>query len=88
MEVPAVPKEGSAEGGVAGSPAPAEEVKKMDAWEKVPEVSEEVSDYEENEESRKVAQARAPTRRMMEEHELQNHSVYQPWCEVCVAGRG
>ena len=43
---------------------------------------------EESEEFRKSRAAAEPTPEQRENHFLENHAVYRPWCEVCVKSRG
>ena len=43
---------------------------------------------EESEEFRKSRAAAEPTNEQKENHLLENHAVYRPWCEVCVNSRG
>jgi len=45
-------------------------------------------DVEESEEWKKVQRVITPTRKMIEEHEDQNHAVYRNWCATCVQSRG
>ena len=42
----------------------------------------------EPEELKRVDACRKPTRKQIEEHEDENHSVFREWCEVCLASRG
>ncbi|CAE7484287.1 unnamed protein product, partial [Symbiodinium sp. CCMP2456] len=44
--------------------------------------------HEESEEFRKSRAAAEPTPEQRENHFLENHAVYRPWCEVCVKSRG
>jgi len=43
---------------------------------------------EECEEVKRIQEIQTPSRRMVDEHKLQNHSVYRSWCDVCVRARG
>lgn len=43
---------------------------------------------EESEEFRKSQAAQEPTPEQKENHFLENHAVYRPWCEICVKSRG
>ena len=46
------------------------------------------SEFEEPEELKKLTAGRSPTREMREQHEIENHSVYRDWRDVCIGSRG
>ena len=46
------------------------------------------SEFKEPEELKKLTAGRSPTREMREQHEIENHSVYRDWCDVCIGARG
>ncbi len=43
---------------------------------------------EEPEETRSAEAASAPSKKMREQHEVENHAVFRSWCQICVESRG
>ena len=56
----------------------------------MPEVEVEAEEESEGEarEVKRLPRIRGPTKKMREDHKVEGHAVYRPWCGDCVAGRG
>jgi hypothetical protein len=51
-------------------------------------VQEDDVQIEESAEFRKSLEIEEPTIAMRAQHDQENHSVYRPWCSICIAARG